>query len=313
MTSMKLTVNAGEVAADGDDVLATALAFARHHAVLPIHWPVEHNGRLRCSCGSDSRGRPCASPAKHPYGKLAPNGLLSATTESGVVKHWWGYLAPGANLGVRTERLVVIDVDPRHGGDESLRALEAEHGQLPPTWRALTGGGGEHVLFSCPDGVEISNVVAEQMEDPPLGRGIDIRARGGYIVAPPSRHISGRPYAWNAGGHPADIDLAPAPAWLIERLAGTANAGIQTPPEVWQRLTGEAVREYPDAAAAQVAGHLLRRWVDPYLVAGLLRAWNATYVSPPIPDDELRRILDRVARREDRRRDAARGAGRAEA
>jgi hypothetical protein len=73
-----------------------------------------------------------------------------------------------------------------------------------------------------------------------------------------------------------------------------------------QRLT-EPVRNYPDAAAAQVAGHLLRRWVDPYLVAGLLHAWNRTYVEPPIPDDELRRILDRVARREDQRRDAAQG------
>src|SRR5262245_1063725 len=81
-----------------ESALSAALAFAsRGHAVFPVNWPVEHNGQLRCSCGSDSRGRPCGNPAKHPYGKLAPNGLLSATTESGVVKHWWGYLAPQAN------------------------------------------------------------------------------------------------------------------------------------------------------------------------------------------------------------------------
>src|SRR5262245_52999791 len=96
-----------------ESVLLTALAFARQgHAVFPVNWPIAHNGRLLCSCGSDSRGRPCGkNAAKHPYGKLAPNGLLSATTESGIVKHWFGYLAPQANLGVQTDKLIVIDID----------------------------------------------------------------------------------------------------------------------------------------------------------------------------------------------------------
>jgi hypothetical protein len=288
--------------------LPTALAFARRdHAVFPVNWPIEHKGRLICSCGSELRGRPCGNnAAKHPYGRLAPNGLRSATTDSGTIKSWFADV-PMANLGVVTDRLVVVDVDPRHGGDESFRAIEAEHGALPPTWRALTGGGGEHVIFACPDGVEVKNVVAAQMDDPPLGPGIDIRARGGYIVAPPSRHISGRAYAWSVDHHPADVELAPAPDWLTARLAEPAGEHRDaTPPEVWQRLTG-TIREYPDAAAAQVAGHLLRRWVDPYLVAGLLHAWNRTYVEPPIPDHELRRILDRIARREDQRRDVVQG------
>jgi hypothetical protein len=289
--------------------LGSALAFARRdYAVLPVNWPVERggSGKLLCSCG-----RPCGkNAAKHPYGKLAPNGLLSATTEPGVIKHWFGYLAPEANLGVVSDRLVVLDIDPRHGGDESLRMIETEHGELPPTWRALTGGGGEHVIYAAPDGTEIQNVVAEQMEHPPLGPGIDIRARGGYIVAPPSRHISGRPYVWSVDHHPSDVPLAPAPTWLLGRLTKrTANDRRDaTPPEVWQRLTAGTVREYPDVAAARVCGHLLRRWVDPYLVAGLLHAWNQTYVEPPLPDDELRRILDRVAKLEDQRRDAAQGA-----
>jgi hypothetical protein len=194
--------------------LATVLAFARRGcAVLPINWPVAQGGRLRCSCGGDSRGRPCTSPAKHPYG--APNGQLSATLESRVIKHWFGYLAPQANLGVATDGLIVIDVDPRHGGDESFAALEREH-ELPPTWRVLTGGG--RVIFACSDGIEIAGFAAEQMDNPPLGRGIDIHARGGYIVAPPSRHISGDSYSWSVDHHRSDMPLAPAPDWLITRL-----------------------------------------------------------------------------------------------
>src|SRR5262249_38993795 len=141
------------------ETLLTALAFARHgHAVFPVQWPVEHRGRLICSCGGDRRGRPCGrDAAKHPYGKLAPNGVLSATTEPGIIKHGFGSRAPDANLGVTTDRLVVIDVDPRHNGDESFRALEREHGEISPTWRVLTGGGGEHLLFARPDGVEIAS------------------------------------------------------------------------------------------------------------------------------------------------------------
>src|SRR6516165_2788489 len=152
-------------------VLLTALAFgARHgHPVLPINWPVERNGKLVCSCGSDSRGRPCTSPAKHPYGKLAPQGLCSATTNPALIQAWFSRQAPEANLGVRTDKLVVIDVDPRHNGDESFRALEREHGEMPPTWRVLTGGGGEHIIYAAPVGVEIGNVVAKQMTNPPCG------------------------------------------------------------------------------------------------------------------------------------------------
>src|SRR5262245_39036313 len=202
-----------------EPILPSALAFAqRGYAVFPLHWPVEHNGQRACSCG-----RLCGkNAAKHPVARYAPKGHLSATTETGIVKLWWGLRVPEANLGVRTEKLVVIDVDPRHGGDESFQALEREH-EIPPTWRVLTGGGGEHVLFACPDGVEISNVVAEQMAKPPLGRGIDVRARGGYIVAPPSRHISGRSYAWSVDHHPQDVPLAATPEWLIARLAARAG------------------------------------------------------------------------------------------
>jgi len=208
-------------------VLLSALAFAqRGHAVFPVNWPLEHRGRMICSCGRDLRGLLCGNPAKHPYGKLAPHGLLSATTETDIIKDWFGSLAPQANLGVTTDRLVVIDVDPRHGGGESFSALEREH-EIPLTWRVLTGGGGEHLLFACPDGVEIANVVAELIKpplEPPLGRGIDIRARGGYIVAPPSRHISGRWYCWSVDHHPADVTLAPAPDWLVARLTARRSS-----------------------------------------------------------------------------------------
>jgi hypothetical protein len=243
--------------------------------------------------------------AKHPVARYAPNGVHSATTETGVVKLWWGLRVPEANLGVATEKLVVIDVDPRHGGDESWSAIEREH-EVPLTWHALTGGGGEHVIFACPDGVEIGNVVAEQMKDPPLGPGIDIRARGGYIVAPPSRHISGRSYAWSVDHHPQETLLAFAPDWLIERLTtarGMANepdgAPIEPiPSDEWAQLTRQPIEEYRDRAALRIAGHLFRHSCDYQLVLGLLQTWNTAWCKPPLGYYELKKHVDYVADRE---------------
>lgn len=283
--------------------LASALAFARRDfAVFPVWWPVEQGGRLVCSCMRHMRGpEPCGSPAKHPHGHTAPNGLLSATTDSEVIKHWFS-VAPSANLGVVTDKLVVIDVDPRHGGDESLAAIEREHGELPPTWRALTGGGGEHIIFSAPEGVEILSFGAESMPDPPLGRGIDVRAHGGYIVAPPSRHISGRSYAWSVDHHPADTELAPPPDWLIEKLAEPKahinGAAFPVPSAEWESLVVGPVTEYRDMAIARLAGHLLRRWADVHVTVSLLRAWNMCHCVPPLTDGEIIKIINRIANKE---------------
>jgi hypothetical protein len=286
-------------------VLPTALAFARHgHAVFPLHYPVEHNGQVACSCG-----RPCGkNAAKHPIARYAPNGVNSATIDSGIIKLWFGLRIPEANLGVSTEKLIVIDIDPRHGGDESFAALEREH-ELLPTWRTLTGGGGEHIIFAASDGVDVVNVVAENTDNPPLGPGIDIRARGGYIVAPPSRHISGRAYAWSVDHHPQEVALAPAPDWLIERLTkarGTAT-GAQPEPissDKWAQLTRQPDPEYRDGAATQIVGHLFRHSCDYQLVLGLLHAWNTAVCKPPLPEHEVQDIVDRIALREAKRIEA---------
>jgi hypothetical protein len=281
-------------------VLATALAFARHgHAVFPLWWPVTGpDGRTWCACGTDC-GR---SRAKHPHGRIAPHGPHSATLDSGIIKHWFGYILPDANLAVATDKLVVVDVDPEDGGNESFAALVREHGEFPLTWRTLTGGGGEHIIFACHDGVEIDNVTAKTTKNPPLGPGIDIRARGGYIVAPPSKHISGRPYAWSVDHHPHDVPLAPAPDWLIERLTvavprGSSDAAQHEPlpSDEWTKLTRQAISEYRDMAATRIAGHLFAHGCDYQLVLGLAHSWNSAWCKPPLGYQELKDIVDRIA------------------
>jgi hypothetical protein len=276
----------------------TALALARHGlAVVPLWWPVEKNGRLACACGKDC-GK---SQAKHPIGLVAPNGMLSATCETGVLKHWWQRF-PDANVGVSRERLVPFDVDPRHDGLESLAALERQYGKLPPTWSVKTGSGGLHFYFKRPESLAVLPIVIAENyirdgKDPPFGPGIDIPA---YLIAPPSLHICGNRYEWD--DHPSDTELADCPAWILDRLnhpAVRVESQTAVDPALWAQEVGGEIREYRDQHAARVAGKLWRAIsLDPGFAAGLFAAWNKTYCRPPLPADELKRIWERIGRAE---------------
>ena len=187
-----------------------AIDYAERYArlgfnVLPLHYPVANETRFVCSCGRDS----CKDIAKHPEGRLVPNGFKNATTNLRVVEQW--FRGCSWNVGIATGRqsgFFALDIDPRHGGDNSIAALEAEHGTLPPTWRFKTGGSGTHLLFRHP-GERVPNSVAQ------VAPGIDVRGDDGYIVAPPSRHSSGEFYSIAPNFHP---DLADAPTWLLSRI-----------------------------------------------------------------------------------------------
>ena len=129
------------------------------------------------------------------------------------VEHWFARW-PDANVGIVTGRisgLVVLDVDTRHGGEESLNALVRKHGPLPDTVEARSGGGGRHLYFGHPGG-RVPNRVE-------VFRGIDLRADGGVIVAPPSVHPSGERYQWVRARSPEASIVAPLPPWLLQALA----------------------------------------------------------------------------------------------
>ena len=143
-----------------------ALWFARQgFPVLPLHSLIEA-GALhlrRCQCKSNG---------KHPFRPLRAHGLKDATTDLDVIRgwfdeHYW------LNYGVLTDELLVIDIDPRNGGDQSWAAISAQPTRaMPHTWRVRTGGGGEHILFRNTLGVRCGD----------LDRGIEIKAKGGYVV-----------------------------------------------------------------------------------------------------------------------------------
>lgn len=213
-------------------MLEHALAYvtALGWRVFPVH-SILPDGTCDCS----PPGQDCRRPrdaGKHPRTR---NGLLDASDDEARVRAWWKEW-PTANVGLRTGAdagapgFWVLDVDPKNGGLESLAAVEAEHGPIPAGARVVTGGGGWHYYFHLDGGESIPTRIG-------LRPGLDVRGDGGYVVAPPSLHAAGRPYAWELGCTPA---YAPrAPEWLLalvraKRAAPSGGGEFAHP-------TGEAV------------------------------------------------------------------------
>jgi hypothetical protein len=181
--------------------------------VLPLWSAV--TGSCRCPLGPE-----CKSPGKHPIAALVSHGVQDATSDPAVVARWWTAY-PSANIGLAAgldsgPGIVIVDVDPRNAGDSSIRLLVQEHGRLPKTVTAETGGGGWHLFFRLHRGRRTRGKIAQ---------GVDVKAANGYVVAPPSVHASGRRYAWMRRRSPWEIPVAQLPPWLAELIYSSEEWG----------------------------------------------------------------------------------------
>lgn len=269
-----------------------ALAYASklNWSVFPLHTPHENF----CSCKNPN----CKSAGKHPRTK---NGLKAATTNLDVITQWWKKW-PDANIAIATGEVsgfIALDVDPRHGGDESLKALTGLYGTLPDTIEAITGGGGQHILFKNPGQVKNqTNIVS----------GLDVRGDGGYIAVSPSLHISGSKYEWELSSRPLEVELADIPEWLLKLIA---EPGKNEPKPVthWREIAQGVGEGQRNQAVAALTGRLLSRGFDPIEAAALVMAWNTCYNQPPLPDHEVSRTIDSIAKREWNRRNGGGATG----
>lgn len=201
----------------------------------------------------------------------------------------WFERWPDANLGIVTgaiSNLIVLDVDPKHGGDDTLQRLERRFGALPATVEARTGGGGRHLYFRHP-GYPVRNRAG-------MGQGIDLRGDGGYVVAPPSVHPSGEPYAWRPGRSPDELALADLPRWL---LTATGASRARRSLEDWRTLVRDGVPEgRRNSTIASLTGHLLWHGVDPGVALELMLAWNRSRCRPPLDDAEVAQVVQSITR-----------------
>jgi hypothetical protein len=255
--------------------LAAALAYASEgRPVFPLHTPIGAG----CSCGNPK----CEHPGKHPR---TLHGFRDASRDEKTIRQWWTQW-PDANIGVVTgadSGIVVLDVDPRHSGDETLADLERQHGQLPRTVETITGGGGRHIYFPHPGG---------HVKSRNLAPGIDVKADGGYIVAPPSLHVSGRRYEWEVSSHPDDTPLAPLPDWLL--------AAIASPPVEPMPSTVDKAAAIPESkrnvTLTRLAGAMRRAGMEQSEIRAALLEINRGRCDPRLPVQEVAEIARSVSR-----------------
>lgn len=211
----------------------------------------------RCTCGNEN----CVKSAgKHPVFSGWQNAPIPTVKE---IQDWFTH-HPWANLGIRTGHasgVFVLDVD-------SLHVLK-ELPELPVTWQTYTGNG-THFYFRLPEGVKIGNQVRVG------GLQLDIRSDGGLVVAPPSKHISGKLYRWAPGKTLWECELADPPRWLLEKIIQPEKININTarrpaapppvPEENWQKAVELLAAAWPapgqrqDAALALSGGLARAGW-----------------------------------------------------
>jgi hypothetical protein len=238
---------------------------------------------------------PCRVRDKRP---ATANGLKDATTDLDTIKLWWRE-EPEFNVAVATgpgSGIFVTDIDSFEAEDE-LRKLETRHGWLPATVESITARG-RHLFFQYPQ-KPVRNSAGK------LAPGIDIRGDGGYVLVPPSVHPSGRRYCWSVDSASA---FAQAPGWLLAALAEPkgGQSELATAPGEWRDLVCDGVDEgRRNHSVARLAGHLLRRRVDPFVALEMLKVWNAVRCRPPLEAAEITSIVDSIAARELQRRGAS--------
>jgi len=211
--------------------LAWALIYANDRLpVFPV-WPIVSDGRCRCELQHNAKE--CKQRGKHP---ITFNGHNAATIDPELIRKWFS-VGEELNVGIAVpEGLLVVDVDPRSGGDASLVEVQNDPARrLADTRTSDTGGGGVHMLFKVPFGMRWPAK---------LTQGIDLKSVGGYIVAPPSLHSSGKHYAWRDYGAP----IAEAPAWLLA-LGKPRDAVAAAPAAVFDDDGAEAL---PGGATAAI-------------------------------------------------------------
>lgn len=232
--------------------------------LIELHNPT----KIGCSCGQ----KICGSPGKHPLKKdwQKRGWITDATTAVNL-------LATSRNTGILTGTgLLVIDVDDKHNGGISLGELEKKNQALPDTLTVKTGGGW-HYYFKYASSIAVPNSVGK------LGDGIDVRADGGYVVAPPSLHANGNRYEFSG-----KVDyIVEAPDWLLDLC-------IKKKEKV--HVEGGKVAEgQRNKHLASIAGSLRKNGLGEKAIRESLMIANNDQCDPPLEESEVREISRSIA------------------
>lgn len=259
-------------------LVADALRYAENgFAVFPLH--AVKDGK--CTCGKPN----CSSPAKHPR---TVHGLKQASRDADFVKNLFScFTYASANIGLCTGKesnLVVIDIDEAKGGNVADLYEYAAKDTLEKTLWVKTGGG-FHLYFGYPPDAEILNSADK------LGNKIDVRGDGGYVVAPPSMHISGVQYQFINQNR-----IQPLPSELLERI--TQSKSKTASKDDFSRKNDNSIIHNGNRndSLTRIAGKLRRASLSQSELETSLLKINSERCNPPLPETEVLQIARSIAR-----------------
>jgi hypothetical protein len=210
------------------------------------------------------------------------HGVHDATIDPDQIRAWWAQ-NPNYNIGIAAGEksgIVVFDIDPRNGGDESWDDFTTEHGAVPDGICQLTAGGGQHYIAQWRDGLKSCE----------LRPGVDFLAGGRYFVVAPSS-VNEREYTWEASGDPTDgvCPFVIPDQWLaamaVRKVVALATDGAL--------ITGNR-----NAGLASLAGSMRRNGFSNTEIHAAISIVNAERCDIPLPASDIRRIAESISRYE---------------
>ena len=150
---------------------------------------------------------------------------------------------------------------------------------MPETLQVITGSGGSHYYFRNP-GCDVRNSAGT------LAPGLDIRGKGGYCVAPPSKHISGNEYKWRVD--PKAVEIALCPEWIYMGNGQQKKLQISKP--------GDSIEEGTrDSTLTSLAGTMRAKGMEYEEIYVALQKVNEKRCKPPKPNSDVERIARSVS------------------
>lgn len=219
---------------------------------------------------------------KEPLADAAPHGHRDATDKPRAVRAWWAQY-PDANIGIATgERsgIVAVDIDGPDGRESASRFT------LAPTLTVVTGrpDGGNQLYYQWPDH-ELKG-----FNDGRIGKGLDLRGDGNYVVAVPSIHPSLNPYRYHNTDRFDRTKIAALPAELAKAIEEAAKRGTVGP--AFGAPMTEGGR---DVYLISIAGSMRRKQASYREILSALRIRNEERCKPPLPDSQVEKIAKSAA------------------
>ena len=243
------------------------------------------NELLQCALNYAKKGLAVFPLIPRDKKPLTANGFKDATTDEAKIKEWWS-IHPDANIGIATGQIsggiVVIDMDvdkekDKDGYHTFVNWCDENYLMLPDSWLSITGRGGYHLFFRS--AFPVSSRIG-WLED------VDIRADGGYIVAPPSIHPNGTRYEWEQD--PDDYELIDSSDTDVEFVLNSVLVSGKTNNEPL-KVPDEIPEGHRDEFMFKLACKYQAMGMSDEAMLAALQAENAVRCKPPLTDKEIKR------------------------